>query len=508
MKILMVTPELTPYAKMGGLGDMVAALSKSMSKLGHDVRIVLPKYGCVPMEESWVAEEQPLCVYLGANIVKYAKVWRALLNGSGVTVYFLEYEHYFHRHEIYTGPWGSHGDNNERFTFLSRASIDLCNYLNWIPDVMHCHDWTTGFVPVYLNTREAGQPMGNAASVFTIHNLKHQGVFGKEIIDFAGLPHDSFRSDGLEALGNVNMMKGGLYHATKITTVSPNYAHEIETPEYGCGLEGLLKFRSADLIGILNGIDEEEWDPTCDPMIPGKFSSQDLSGKSICKRALQERFGLEVTPKKPIFAAVARLYEQKGLDLLADIIPSLMSQMHIQIVVLGTGEPGLQQWFQHLGNMYKGRVGVFMGFDNSLVHLIEAGADFFIMPSRFEPCGLNQMYSMVYGTLPIVRATGGLVDTVKNYEEGTGKGTGFVFKDTTSLALYNTIGWACATYYDNLKEIEQLRINAMNQDFSWKHSAQEYEKVYKWAVDARLTGQSKEDVVVETKEKVVKKKTK
>ncbi|HQU08766.1 MAG TPA: glycogen synthase GlgA [Opitutales bacterium] len=488
MKILMVTPEITPFAKTGGLGDMVASLSKSLASRGHDVRLVCPFYGCVREWTSkgvWNAHDTPLVVQLGYGHRAYALRHETLLPGSQAKIYFLEYDRYFHRSEIYAGPWGGHSDNHERFAFLSRAAIDLCYSLEWVPDVIHCHDWTTGFVPVYLNTTERTQKLGACASVMTVHNLKHQGIFGREIMGFAGLPDEVFRPDGLECLGNVNMLKGGLYHATKITTVSPTYSHEIQTPEYGHGLDSLLKFRSADLIGILNGIDTDVWDPRTDPFLPAHYEATSLDGKAACKRALQERLGLEQDPNKLIFAAVARLDPQKGLDLLAEAAPWVLDSMHAQIVLLGTGCEELSARFSQLAARYPGRMGVHLGYEAALAHIIEGGADIFVMPSRFEPCGLNQMYSMAYGTPPIVRATGGLLDTVDQYNEATGEGTGFVFGEPSAKALYYTMGWACATYYDRLEHFRKLQSRGMGKDFSWYHSAIEYENFYNWAVQAR-----------------------
>lgn len=488
LKILQVAPEIAPYAKVGGLADVVGAMTREFSLAGHDVRAMVPRYGFLEPQADWVARAEPLAVKLGGGRVEHSLVWQAPYLDSPGKILWLEYDKYYHRHEIYTGPWGSHADNNERFSFLSRAAIDYCHAEQWYPDIIHCHDWTTGLVPVYLNTTEHGTPLGRSASVFTIHNLQHQGVFGRDVLDFAGLPQSLFRPDCLEALGNVNMMKAGLYNATKLTTVSPTYAREIQEPALGCGLNHVLKFRAADLVGILNGIDTREWNPATDPLLPANFTADDLSGKALCKAELQKTFGLEQNPKAPVFGAVARLFDQKGLDLLAEIVPSLMADMAIQIVVLGAGDPALEQAFRDLAARYPGKVGTYIGYNNKLAHLVEAGSDCFIMPSRFEPCGLNQMYSMAYGTLPVVRSTGGLVDSVRQYVEGRGEGTGFRFEQASSHALYYTIGWACATWYDRPHEFRKLQHNAMTQDLSWTSSAQVYADVYRWARDARLRG--------------------
>jgi starch synthase len=283
----------------------------------------------------------------------------------------------------------------------------------------------------------------------------------------------------------VNFLKGGLFHATKLTAVSPTYAKEIQTPDFGHGLDPVARFRAADLIGVLNGIDVDHWGPEVDEFIPAHYNPQNFQGKALCKKVLQGRVGIEEDPQKLLFAAVARMDPQKGLDLLAQVIPRVLESMHAQIIVLGMGEQELEHWFLDLSYRYPGRLGVHIGYDNALAHLVEAGSDVFLMPSRFEPCGLNQMYSMRYGTPPIVRATGGLLDTVEPYQEGTSKGTGFVFEEASADALYYTMGWACSTYYDRPQDFRALQINGMKKDFSWKHSAQEYEDVYRWAVAAK-----------------------
>ncbi len=485
MKILMISPEVAPFSKVGGLGDMAGSLSKELSLMGHDVRVVTPLYGSVkPSAQRRVALE-PLIVHLG-GFEQYARVWEERIPGAPESkVYFLEHEKYFGRPEIYEGPWGGHGDNCERFTFMSRAAMDLCHALLWYPDVVHCHDWTSALAPAYLNTTERGNDLGQAASVMTIHNLQHQGIFSKESFAMSGLPADLFKADGFEALGNFNMLKGGLYHASKITTVSPNYAREIKSSEYGCGLDGLLRFRAGDLVGVLNGIDTQVWNPQTDSLLPMRYSRFELDGKGYCKEILQTHFDLDRDHTVPIFAAIARLYDQKGLDWLADIAEGLLKNMRLQLVILGAGDSALENRFRELAAYHPGKVGVHIGYDEALSHLIEAGADFFLMPSRFEPCGLNQMYSMAYGTLPIVRATGGLVDTVEQYQENTGQGTGFLFQEPSAHALYYAIGWANSTYYDRPEDFASLRQNAMSRDFSWKRSAAQYEQVYQWARSAR-----------------------
>lgn len=485
MKVLMVTPEVAPLVKVGGLADVVGALPKALAAQGHDVRIVCPGYGGIPRDRTWVGHDRPLTVRVGSED-HYAKIWETVLPGSQIPVYLLEYDAYFGRWEVYDGPWGPHGDNDRRFAFLSRGAIDLCPWLGWIPDVFHGHDWAAGLLPVYLNTTERPTALGNAASVLTIHNLQHQGYCDPSIIDFARLPWEVFRPDGLESMGAVNLLKGGLYHATKITTVSPAYAREIQTEAGGAGLHDVLSFRSADLVGILNGIDEEAWDPSRDAFLPARYEARDLHGKALCKDALQRAMGLEPNPQVPVFGVVSRLYEQKGLDLFQEIIPALMAQRQVQVAILGTGDAWLEEAFCGHAHHFGGRVGVATAFSESLAHLVYGGSDFFVMPSRFEPCGLGQMYAMRYGAPPVVRATGGLVDTVTPYDEADGSGLGFCFGPLTTEALLGALELACATWYDRPKHYASLQKRGMKEDFSWGRSAGVYGDLYGWALDARL----------------------
>lgn len=484
MKILMVAPEVTPIIKVGGLADVVGALSKALVERGHDVRIVMPKYAGLQQVADATPDERPLIVRMGGHEA-YARVWRTELPRSTAKLYLLEHNQFYAAPTVYVGPTGNEDDNAQRFSFLSRASIDLCEYLDWIPDVVHCHDWATGLTPIYLNTTELNKPMGRAASVVTLHNMEHQGWFHRNLVGYAGLPSSVFRPDGLESMGEANMLKGGIYHSTKITTVSPTYAKEIQTADGGAGLHHLLSQRCKDLIGIVNGIDETEWNPEVDTLIPEKYTIQELGGKAACKAALQQAYGLEVNPKVPVYGVVSRLANQKGLDLLASIGDRLMAEMQIQIAVLGTGEHYLEHAFQDLANRYPGRFGAQLRFSNEMAHLTTAGSDFFVMPSRFEPCGLGQLYAMKYGTLPIVRATGGLIDTVEQYSEPRHSGTGFIFDFATPDALYYTMGWACSTYYDRPNDMAKMRKNAMSQSFNWDASASLYEDVYSDAVAVR-----------------------
>jgi len=484
LKILFVSPEVEPFVKVGGLADMVGALPKELAKLGHDVRIVCPAYGSVKRIGEWHAREEALGVDVGPATA-WARTWETVLPGTAVPAYFIENNDFFSRPEVYTSPWGSCEDNDLRFAFFSRAALTLCQQLNWTPDVVHGHDWSVGLVPMMLNTTLRDTPLGNTASVFTIHNLEHQGYSPSRVVNYARLPWADFHRDGLVSDGMVNLMRTGLYHSTKLTTVSPTYAKEIRTSDGGFGLDGVLRFRAGDLVGIVNGIDDESWDPARDKALPANFSAADLTGKARCKARLQERFGLEVNPGIPLFGVVSRLAAQKGLDLLAEALPGILDRMKVQFVLLGNGDGRLENTFNWANQAYRGSFGAHIGFDGGLARLIQGGSDFFVMPSRSEPCGLTQMYAMRYGTLPIVRATGGLVDTVQNYVEGQASGTGFVFNDATAPALTNSIGWACATYYDRPQELAGLQQRAMAVDLSWRHSAPQYVDLYRWAEEKR-----------------------
>lgn len=484
MKILFVTPEVEPFVKVGGLADMVGALPKDLAAAGHDVRVVCPLYGSVKRIGSWTPHVQPLGIDVGDAAV-WARTWETHLPGTTVPVYFLENDHYYGRGGVYGDAEGAYSDNDLRFIILARASLTLCLQMDWIPDVVHAHDWTTGFVPVMLNTVLRNSALKDTASVFTVHNLEYQGHAHRRALKFSHVPESEFHPESLEALGAVNPLKAGLYHATKITTVSPTYAREIRTPEGGFGLDPVLRFRGADLIGILNGIDDVSWNPATDKALPANFSMDSLAGKAVCKTALQTRLELDAGSRAPLYGVVARLASQKGLDLLADALPKVMSEMDVQVALLGSGDNALETAFRTLALRYPGRIGVHIGFDGSLARLIQAGADFFVMPSRAEPCGLTQMYAMRYGAPPIVRSTGGLIDTVENYNEKTGAGTGFRFDAANASALANTMGWACSTYYDRPAHYAALQRTGMSRDFSWKQSASRYIDVYRWAVQQR-----------------------
>jgi len=485
MKILMVASEAVPYIKTGGLGDVAGTLVLELHKKGHDVVLVLPKHKAIDLDE--VESEvkfSPFFVHMG-NATLFAQVVKTEL--EGMPVYFIEYGEYFGRSPIYDDGKEGYPDNAERFGFFSKAALDLCVSLDFAPDVVHAADWQTSMIPYYLKTwGYEGGFFNKTASVLTIHNLGYQGITPDlSCAPFVGLNWMQLRPDEFESFGGINFLKGGFFYADQITTVSPTYAKEILSEPGGCGLSSYLLRRQEDLTGILNGIDTEEWNPSKDKLTPATYSAEKMLGKAKCKEALQKEFGLDIDPSKPVFGVVSRLADQKGFDLLHLIIHQALS-WDIQFVLLGSGNKELEDFFRWLPSAYPGKCGSFIGFQPKLAHLIEAGADFFVMPSKYEPCGLNQMYSMAYGTLPIVRSTGGLADTVENYDPKTGAGTGFVFEDITSGALRDTLGWALDTWYNHPEDIAKMKKAAMSKDFSWGSAVGQYEEAYQKAMNRRL----------------------
>jgi starch synthase len=474
LKILFVAAECQPFAKTGGLGDVVSALPKALAARGHDVRVIMPLYRGLPWAELEVLPGV-LVVPLGAR-TEYARLRRGRLPQSAVPVLFIEHLGFFDRDGIY-----GHDDDVLRFTFLSRAALIASEATGFVPDVVHASDWHTALVPVYLKTVMWGRPLGATASVYSIHNLAFQGVAPPQALVATGLGWEHYHPDELEHFGSLNLMKGAIRHADMLSTVSPTYAREIQTPAHGFGLDGEIRRRATDLVGIVNGIDEHEWDPATDPLLPAHFHRGDLGGKAANKAALRRHGGLEVEPGVPMFGMVARLTEQKGADVLADVLESLL-ELQLQIAILGAGERAIEERLRAAAARHPGRIAVWTRYDERLAHLVEAGSDFFLMPSRFEPCGLNQMYSQRYGTLPIVRRTGGLADTVENYDEKSGAGTGFVLEDLDARSLWNTCAWATSTWYDRPEHIVAMRDRAMAKDFSWNRSAAAYEDLYREAI--------------------------
>ncbi|HLK40451.1 MAG TPA: glycogen synthase GlgA [Polyangiaceae bacterium] len=480
--VLFVASECAHFVKAGGLGDVVAALPAALRMRGHDVRIVLPKYDVVT-PGGLVRRREPLGVPLGAGEA-WCAVHETLLPGTDVPVYLIDHEGFFARGYLYDPPGSVAPDNLLRFGLLCRGALQLCKALSWAPDVFHVHDWPSALVPVYLNTVERDGPLARSATVLTIHNLAHQAKFPAALLPATHLPWSEFRADGLEDYGGVNPLKGGLYHATKLTTVSPRYAQEIRTPEGGAGLDAVCRFRAADLTGILNGIDEGVWNPRSDTSIAAPFDADDLRGKAVCKRALQREFGLAERPDVPVIGVVSRLSQQKGTDVLLAALTRILD-IDVQMVILGSGDLPAEGYLLMRSHHGGDRFRAWIGFSERLAHVIEAGADLFLMPSRFEPCGLNQMYSQRYGTLPIVRATGGLDDTVVNSDEAAGAGTGFKLWDLTPDSLVATVRWAVETYRFRRQHFASMQRRAMRTRFGWEIAAQRYADVYGWAVAAR-----------------------
>lgn len=476
MRVIFASPEVTPYAKTGGLADVSAALPKALVRLGVDVNIVMPRYrqDVAGRSGHQVIADLSVPFAFGQQVVN---VYRD--DSRGVPVYLLDAPHYFDRPGIY-GPTSAeeYPDNAERFAFFSRAVLELARRWEAPPQVIHCNDWQTGFIPLYLREVYRDDPhIGQTATLFTIHNLAYQGLFDPHLLERFGFPREVYRTEGgVEFYGRASAMKAGIVAATALSTVSRKYAEEIQTPEYGCGLDGLLRSRRKDLVGILNGVDYDEWNPATDPYLAARYSPDDLDGKRMCKADLIERFHLDPNLERPIIGCISRLVQQKGFDLVRQAAPEIMTH-DLALVILGTGDADLEQFFHSLRAMFPGRVGVYLGFSHELAHKIEAGADMFLMPSRYEPSGLNQMYSLKYGTVPIVRATGGLDDTIENFDPQTLRGNGFKFSEYRPEALVSKIAEALSIYARrDLWRV--LMENGMRADFSWDRSAERYLELY------------------------------
>jgi starch synthase len=479
-RILFVTSECTPLAQTGGLGDMVSGLSKALRKRGHDARVVMPLYQSIDRAKYGITFSRSCCVHFGLGEEIWVGVFEGKLDGE-VPVWFIDYARYFDRPYIYDDK-----EDCYRFGVLSKAALQICKDIAWIPHIAHVHDWMTSMSAVFLKTWDRVlSPLSNTASVLSIHNIGYQGKFSPSVLPFYGLGGDYMAPDRFEDFGMVNLLKAGIQYADAVTTVSPTYANEIRGPIGGMGLAPYLNNRSEHVFGIVNGVDTTLWGPATDKYLPARYSHDDLSGKAVCKKALQERFGLTVDPKIPLFGIVSRFAPQKGFDLIRGALPQALRDMVMQVVVLGTGDPFTENFFRWLHGAFPKSANVHVGFVPELAHLIEAGCDFFLMPSLYEPCGLNQMYSSLYGTLPVVRATGGLDDTVENYNESAGTGTGFKFWEISGRALFYTIGWAVSTWFDRPRHYAAMQQQGMVRDFSWDASARQYEHVYDHALAHR-----------------------
>ncbi len=470
MKILYAASEAAPFAKTGGLADVAGSLPPALAALGHDVRVVLPRYRSVDPERYGLEQIATFYVPLGA----WKERCEVLQGGMGknVTVYFISKDIFYDRPALYGTAQADYPDNAERFTYFGRAVLELCRALDFAPDVVHCNDWQTGLTPFFLKTLYRGStPFERTRSVFTVHNLGYQGTFGHEYMRFLGAGWEHFTPEGMEFWGKINFLKAGLVYSDIITTVSRTYSREIQTAEYGHGLEGVLAKRVADLFGIINGLDYAEWDPARDASIADRYSAARPAGKTECKKDLLEVIGLP-PGDAPLIGMVTRLVGQKGLDILAAALPDMMS-LGARMVVLGTGEEQYQRVLMETSARYPEHMRVLLRYDDGIAKKIYAGSDLFLMPSRYEPCGLGQLIALRYGAVPLVRKTGGLADTVQDYNERSGRGTGFVFEEYTAAALVGCIRRAIALY-DNKKKWKHLVQTCMKKDFSWPHSAREY----------------------------------
>jgi starch synthase len=467
LRILMVASEAQPFSKTGGLADVAAALPKALGKLGHDVTLITPRYRGV--------SDGPVVAELTIEVASHPFTARLMAAAPGVLL--VDCPELYDRSGIYYDAQGDFTDNAVRYALLSAAAIDWAAEQGNSFDIIHAHDWQGGLAPLYSR---ALRRQGTPGTVFTIHNLAYQGVFNKSWIPRLGLQWADFTIDGFEFFDHLSFMKAGINFADAITTVSPTYADEIQRREYGHSLDGVIRSRGGVLHGILNGIDHDEWNPAADPFLPAPFDASDLAGKAASKRALLELFGFTVTEQllaRPVIGMVSRMVDQKGLDLIAAVAGDLAS-LDATFVIVGTGEPRYQDMWRDLARWQPERFGVFVGFDERRAHLVEGGADIFLMPSQFEPCGLNQMYSLRYGTVPVVRAVGGLVDTVKPYNPKNGQGNGFMFAEYLPAAMIGALRAALATY-PNKKVWTRLQKNGMKADFSWDRSAAEYVKMYR-----------------------------
>jgi starch synthase len=482
----MATSEAVPFAKTGGLADVCGALPVELAKLGHHPTLILPlyrqaTYGNQPIEDLGVS----FIVPIGSKMVT-GHLARSRLPGSDVPVYLVRQDEYFDREQLYRADGKDYIDNCERFVFFCRAVMEAIRLLNLQVDVIHANDWQTGLLPAYLKIEYHTRPeYQSTACLFTIHNMAYQGQFWHWDMLLTGLDWKYFNWHQLEFYGKLNLLKTGLAFADSINTVSPRYAQEIQSAPLGCGLEGVLQYRSDVLSGILNGVDYGEWNPACDAYLPQKYSRETVhAGKQICKARLQESLRLPQLPNVPLVGFIGRLVEQKGIDLVAEVIQQWVQLSDVQWVILGTGEPKYHRLFEKLMERFPEKLAVKLDFSNPLAHRIEAGADLFLMPSRYEPCGLNQFYSLKYGTVPVVRATGGLADSIVDAQENTladGSANGFSFHEYSPLALGETLRRAVESY--RRPEIwGKLVDNGMRQDWSWARSARQYVKLYEETV--------------------------
>ena len=474
MHVAFVASESVPFSKTGGLADVVGALPRALAAMGHQVSVYLPRYRMTKLPHA-----QTVVRSITVPFDDRYRFCSVVTGGShsGIDFYFVDYPPFFDRDALYGTPAGDYPDNAERFALFSRAVLEASKILG-VPNIFHCHDWQSALVPVMLRTLYAEDPaFREVGTVFTIHNMGYQGLFPPEILPLLMLPWDLFTISKMEFFGQVNFLKGALVFSDFITTVSRKYSQEIQTTEFGFGLEGVLRNRAATVTGILNGVDYDEWSPQTDKFIAAKYSPEDLTGKAKCKLDLLAAFGVDhADPKLPVIGIVSRFAAQKGFDLISQIMDRLAREEMI-VVALGAGDKEYEEMFRRLNKQFPQKIAVKVAYDNAIAHKIEAGSDMFLMPSRYEPCGLNQIYSLKYGTVPIVRATGGLDDTIEPWDARTGRGTGFKFSEYSGEALLLTIKQALQAFRDQGSWRTLMR-NGMSKDFSWNASAREYSRIY------------------------------
>ena len=474
----MVAAEVAPFAKTGGLGDFTSALCRYLALAGHDVRLFFPAYGSIDREKygiGKVAFLDSIPVFMEERRFDFDGLYTTLPRADH-QVYLIDCPELYGGPEIYTGR----PDEPVRFALLCRAAVESCQRMGWSPQIFHCNDWHTALLPVYLHaTYRWDELVSQAKTLLTIHNIGYQGVFGASTLHAVGLEEASamFSREDLE-LDRVNFLKTGIAHSDALTTVSPNHAREIQTEAFGMGLDSLMRLRSARLTGILNGVDYQEWDPSSDPLIPFHYSKDDIRGKARNKRRLLNEVGLPFRAGTPLIGMVSRLVQQKGIDLLPEVLPGVLDRYQVQFVVLGSGEERFREFFQWLSDRFADQVFFYHGFNNELAHQIEAASDIYLMPSLYEPCGLNQMYSLRYGAVPIVRRTGGLADSVQPWNSETREGTGFVFEHFSPDGLLWSIEQAL-DLYQNRRRWRRLVRNGMSRDFSWRRQVSEYIELYR-----------------------------
>ncbi len=483
MRVLVVSPEVAPFAKTGGLADVTASLPRALRRAGVEADCLLPLYRAVDRERFPLVQAGPAVRVSLGHREETATVWETDAGGGG-RAYLVRNDRYFDREHLYGSRDGDYVDNCERFAFFCRAAMEWILRSGKPYDILHCNDWQTALVPAYVKTLYAGEEAFRlTGTVFTVHNLGYQGLFSHHEVPITGLGWEWFTPQGIEFYGKLNVLKAGLVFADLLTTVSDTYSREIQTPEYGHGLEGVLYERRADLHGILNGVDYEDWDPVRDPFLPARYSAGDLSGKRTCRRALLSEFGLDPDSPDPVIGMVGRLTAQKGFDLLEQV-GEWLAGTPARLVVLGAGERKYEESVEALAARHPDRIGLRIAFDERLAHLVEGGADLFLMPSRYEPCGLNQIYSLRYGTVPVVRDTGGLADTVTDADADPEGGTGFKFRAYDLDDLRDALSRALAAFADRSRW-EQIVRRGMEKDFSWDASARQYLELYGTALRRR-----------------------